>query len=99
MRAYFYRHYFLFAFISMMLLFIALLLGRFPYGYSLFINAIIWGGLVGALLVHLYFRHLNLWILYFNLQIAKTPLFMLASFIFITIFSALTFLCGGSLGL
>lgn len=45
--------------------------GGFPFGYSLFENAFLCGGLVGVLLVKLYFRHRNIWVLFLNLRIPR----------------------------
>ncbi len=99
MRLYLYRHFFLFATMSTILFGFILILGGFPFGYSLFLNAILWGGLIGVGLLHLYFRHRNLWILYFNFQIHHVRLILSAYFIFTIALIGLVLLTGEAIGL
>jgi len=99
MKFYLYRHTFIFSAMATCFLCVMLWMGGFPFGLSLFLNAIVWGGLVGIALVHFYFQHRNIWILFFNLQISRARHLISAFIIFVIICCALVFLFGESLGL
>jgi hypothetical protein len=73
--------------------------GGFPFGYSLFVNAFLCGGLVGVLLVQLYFRHRNIWVLLLNLRIPRFYHLSLAFVIYIALFNLLLILFGRKIGL
>jgi len=70
MHGYLYRNYFFIAYMISIVMLVMLYVGGFPFGYSLFVNAFIWGGLLGGYLVVVYFRHRNVWLLFLNLRIA-----------------------------
>ena len=99
MRSYLYRHYFFLSLLSSLALLGTLYAGRFPFGYSLFVNAFVWGGLVGLFLVYIYFRHRNIWVLYLNLRIPRFLHLWFAFAIYTAIFIVLIALFGGMLGL
>lgn len=99
MRAYLYRNYFFIAVIVSSVLFGMLYVGGFPFGYSLFINAYIWGALVSVYLVFIYFRHRNIWVMFLNLQIRGIGHLFLAAFTFVVFTIIVTIIFGGILGL
>ena len=76
-----------------------LIIGQFPFGYSLFINAIIWAGLVAMLLLFLYFRHRNIWVLYLNLYISPHRHLAVAFLAFVAFCIMLILLLGARFGL
>ena len=99
MRLYLHLHFYLFAILVSVILFVTLLFGGFPFGYSLFVNSYLWGGLTGILLVVLYFKHRNTWVLYLNLRIRRFVHLIGAFFVYAVLCALLLIVCGGIFGL